>query len=246
MTFVEWLRGQSKLEERNELPYVGLFVHGKWMAANFGSGPPDPAGFAAYLVLEDIPAVDRDRLIEQLVVAEATWRTDEMTANPPPPDSTDGMSMEAPALPRLKCGFRDLNGDRCPAYAVEGSVRCTDHGGGITDPTIRGSLLLLAYAQMVHGTKTAVSTLIDVMDNSKNDLARVNAAKEMLDRAGLGVEGGHVQVSAASDGATDTREAQLDRIKAHLDSVRERMLPPAPPDDDEIVDAEIVEDDHAA
>lgn len=251
MTFVEWLHGQASLEDRDTLPYAGLFVHGPWFAQALGEHPPDPAAFSAYLsaLCDPLPsAAEREDLLKQLVIAEATWRTDDMVVNPPtadgsdePPD-TSGMTVEARPLPRIKCGFRDLDGTRCPAYAVEGSVRCTDHGGGITDPAVRGSLLLLAYAQMVYGSKTAVSTLIDVMEHSKNDLARVNAAKEMLDRAGLGVDAGHVQVTAASDGATDTREAQLDRIKSHLDSVRERMLPPAPPSDDEIVDAEIVDE----
>jgi hypothetical protein len=246
-SFVEWLRAQAKSDPDREQVFSDLYVHGPYFVHALGENPPDPVAFKAHLALsEDPAAVPVDELLRQLVIADATWRTDTMTAedddDDDEPTPEPGTSLTASPLKSATCGFRDLDGTTCRSAAVDGAARCNAHGGGITDPGIRGSLLLLAYAQLVHGTKTAVSTLIDVMETSSNDLARVNAAKEMLDRAGLGVDTGTVHITAATESATDSREAQLERIRKHLDTTKARLLPPAPSDDD-IVDAELVDDD---
>lgn len=249
MTFLEWLRAQAKAdaESGTPQPFADLYTYGPYFARTLGANRPDPTAFKAHMDLEGVPDADQEELLKQLVLAEATWTTDALSiaaeeakkADPESPLATGGI-VKAPRLKAMTCGFRGLDGIQCRKTAVEGAARCTDHGGAITDPTVRGSLLLLAYAQMTNGTRTAVNTLIDVMESSTNDLARVNAAKELLDRAGLSVDQ-HVTVTA-STAATDTRADALDRIKQHLDTTRSRLLPPPPPDDDEIIDAEIVEE----
>jgi len=248
MTFLEWLRAQAKADAESSTPqpFADLYTYGPYFARTLGENRPDPAAFKAHLDLEAVPEPDQEELLKQLVLAEATWNTDalsiaveEAKAADPDPSKAMGGIVKAPKLKAMKCGFRGLDGVQCSKTAVEGAARCVDHGGAITDPTVRGSLLLLAYAQMTNGTRTAVDTLIDVMETSTNDLARVNAAKELLDRAGLSVDQ-HVTVTASS-AATDTRADALERIKQHLNTTRDRLLPPAP-DDDEIIDAEIVEE----
>lgn len=251
MTFIEWLHTQAKNDTEAGVmqPFSGLYEFGPYFARTIGHKKPDPIAFTAHLKLEEVSEDMQLELLRQLVIAEATWQTDDPEAFSRAPSYSDETEPEpvsttaiapAPALRPNICGFRDLDGTFCKDYAVDGAARCVAHGGGITDPSIRASLLLLAYAQLTKGTKTAVETLINVMETSTNDLARVNAAKELLDRAGLSVDQ-HVTVTQGA-AATDTRADALARIAAHLDLTKSRLLPP-PPDDDEIVDAEIVEDD---
>lgn len=251
MTFVEWLRAQAKGDPNSEQACAPLYAYGPYFVRTLGDDPPDPVAFKTHLVELDTPSVEQEALLRVLVIADATWRTDSLSDDPDDPsdDPDDDVAPPPTAaivpkpLKPVKCGFRDTDGKTCRAYAVDGAARCADHGGAITDPAVRGSLLLLAYAQLTKGTKTAVETLINVMETSSNDLARVTAAKELLDRAGLSVDQHHtVTVGHA---ATDTREDALQRIKAHLDTTKSRLLPPPPPSDDEIVDAEIVEADSA-
>ncbi len=243
LCFVEWFKAQAKSDPDDEQAFAGLYPYGPYFVTAFGKDAPDPRAFKVRMDLEG-PFEDdaQEDLLRQLVIADATWRTDMMVDEPEPTELIAGVEITPRTVKPFICGFRDLDGTQCRASAVPGAARCNDHGGAITDPGVRGSLLLLAYAQMVHGAKKAVDTLIDVMEGS-HELAKVQAAKELLDRAGLGVDQGHVTVTQASDNASDTRAEALDRMRQHLDSIKGRMLPAPPPDDDEIVDAELVEDE---
>lgn len=241
-SFVEWLRAQAKSDPDREQAFAGLYEHGPYLASSLGTKPPDPAAFKAYLSLLDppLPEAVQEDLLRQLVIADATWRTDTMDDIPadPPYAGTDVVLPPPKPIKPVICGYRGLDGVQCRDEAVPGAARCAAHGGAITDAGVRASLLLLAYAQMAQGTKKAVETLIDVMETSTNDLARVNAAKEMLDRAGLSVDQHHTVTHQTAGEAVDTREDALNRIRRHLDSTRARLLPPS---DDDIVDAEILE-----
>jgi hypothetical protein len=219
--FVDWLAGEARRDDHDSLDYSELFEFGSYFRGSLGDEPPDPPTFKVFLDLEGHAEGWITELLRQLVVAEATWRA-----------NTAGELLQ---VKPSKCGFRGLDGVECPRRSVLGTPRCEDHGGAITDPAVRGSLLLLAYAQMVEGTAKAVTTLIDVMDSSKNDLARVQAAKEMLDRAGLTPE----QTAQATAIQVETQNDQLERVKRRLDTVRVRLLPPS---DDDIIEAEIIEE----
>ena len=219
--FVDWLADEARREDRIELDYSDLFDFGGYFRKSLGEEPPDPPTFKVFLDMEEHPPDWINELLRQLVVAEATWRAT--------------VAGELLQVKPTTCGFRDTDGNGCRKRSVPGASRCDEHGGAITDPQVRGSLLLLAYAQMVQGTSTAVTTLIDVMENSKNDLARVQAAKEMLDRSGLTPE----QTSAATAIQVDSQSDTLDRVKRRLDTIRGRLMPPS---DDDIIDAEVIEE----
>jgi hypothetical protein len=71
---------------------------------------------------------------------------------------------------------------------------------------------MTSYLQLVEATGTAVETLVDVAIRSKNDLARVAAAKEILDRAGLTPE---LQVSVKFE--SEGRDERIGKLKDKLD-----------------------------
>lgn len=223
--FVDWLATEGRREDRIELDYSDLFDFGGYFRTTLGDEPPDPSTFQTFLKLQGHAPDWCAELLRQLVVAEATWRA-----------HTAGELLQ---VKPVRCGFRGTDGVECPKKSVPGASRCVDHGGAITDPAVRGSLLLLAYAQMVEGSAKAVQTLIDVMDGSGNDLAKVQAAKELLDRAGLTPE----MTAQATAIQVETQSDQLDRVKRRLDTVRLRLMPPS---DDDIVEAEIIEETEAA
>ena len=219
--FVDWLASEARRDDTIELDYSDLLEFGAYFRTSLGEEPPDPPTFKAFLDLEGHAVDWVAELLRQLVVAEATWRAT--------------VAGELLQVKPTTCGFRSTDGVECRKRSVPGASRCGDHGGAITDPAVRGSLLLLAYAQMVEGTAKAVTTLIDVMDSSKNDLARVQAAKELLDRAGLTPE----QTAQATAIQVETQSDAKERVMRRLDTVRARLMPPS---DDDIVEAEIIEE----
>jgi hypothetical protein len=132
-----------------------------------------------------------NKLLESLAKAEAEWRAEIISK-----DRSKGAVMAiahphgenlSSRLPQADdvCGFRFRAGRRCNQMVVPGSPRCVKHGGALVDAEVRRAFLLSAYSAVVEATEDAVDVLIDVAKNGRNELARVAAAKEILDRAGL-------------------------------------------------------------
>lgn len=227
--YIRWLHAEASDDADRDGHFASLYQFGPYLSQTFGDAEPDLAAFSSYLERNDYQADAIERLCGCLALSIATWRTDTSeVANP-----------EAVEVRQPPCGYRGVDGARCSVPSVPGAARCIAHGGAITDPQVRASMLLIAYANMVTGSDTAVHTLINVMEHSTNDLARVQAAKEMLDRAGLTAE---QRIQITSDEASTSRSDVLERVRAILDSTKERLVPPQiEPDDDEIIDAELVE-----
>lgn len=100
----------------------------------------------------------------------------------------------------------------CRKTAVLGGDRCEKHGGAWLDPETRQAMLMASYERIVEATDIAVGTLIDVMENSRRDDARVAAAREILDRGGIRAgEEIHLHVHDA-----EVVESAVDIIKARL------------------------------
>lgn len=192
-----------------------------------------------------------EKLIELLLKAEAEWRIDKATHK----SARKALSIEkskSPVTPEIRCGFKFKSGSTCTSFAIPGSPRCEKHGGALLDPITRQSMLMVAYARLIEGSETAVSTLIEVCESSRSDMARVQAAKEILDRAGLTPE---VRISVTTE---DTSEARIERLQDQLNKTKERLIATHTPDspagdavakalaeaaDQDLVDAEIVDDE---
>jgi hypothetical protein len=118
------------------------------------------------------------------------------------------------------CGYRNHRGEGCTAEAVPGAGRCGRHGGAITDPEVRRSFLLVAFAKVIDGSRVAVDALLDVAENGRSEMARVQAAKEILDRAGV-QQDQHVHIHRPEEDASE--DELLDSLRLRLAETKSRL-----------------------
>jgi hypothetical protein len=232
-TFIEWLHAQALADSGKRMPYSALYEIGAEVELLVGDH------FDMLAICENLREFHEDpedieRYTQALALAEATYRVDLLCY--------EGKSMELEKVDddgdeTVICGYRPTSGSGCTNVAVEGFGRCEEHGGGITDPDVRRSLLLVSYAKILEGSSTAVEALINIVEHSRSDMARVGAAKELLDRAGL-VQDQHVQIHTSP---TDSDEYDpMADLRSRLNEARERLqltsIPVRSSDADEDVD----------
>jgi hypothetical protein len=193
-TFKEWLAafdtGDDAVHEFYEL--IGLLA-------------PAPSDYAFKEYVKLIP----DKKLDLFLRAEAAWKT-EMAAHSATRKSL-GLETVTPeqhlARTVFNCLYRDRTGEMCGREVVPGVDRCVKHGGALVDPEVRRNILLSAYATIVEGSQKAVDALLDVVENGRSEMARVQAAKELLDRAGLTADTTiNVRISAEIDAGSILRE----------------------------------------
>lgn len=266
LSFVRWLHAQAKGDAAREMPYARIYQWGKHIHEAIGAdGRFEGEWIATELARQ---GADADALAA-LVAAEAAWRVDTLVERAEDQGIDLGMPTESEtetskaletADPKVLCGFRNHRGEGCTNAAIPGAGRCGTHGGSITDPEVRRSFLLVAFAKMFDGARVAVETLLDVAENSNNDMARVKAAQELLDRVGV-QQDQHVHIHAQE---MDTSEDELvnalrnrmletkNRLRLTAIEVAESEYVPVPNadheplalrrgSDDDIIDADIVE-----
>lgn len=234
LSFVRWLHKVCLEDEDRSRPYAGVYALGPKIESTIGIDGEFDMDRLSVMIRERFPE-DSDERLADLIRAEAHWRMETLEAG----DPGEAVGLE---LAGATCGHRDLAGMECGVAAVPGSVRCVEHGGTVLDASVRRSMLLIAYAKMLHGSKIAVDALMDVAEHSNNDLARVHAAREILDRVGIVHENGAHQGSV-EDGS-ESQDEMVASLKRQLGSARDRLQLVAVPSgdpDDEPVDAEIVE-----
>jgi hypothetical protein len=266
-SFVRWLHAQVKGDSAREMPYARIYQWGKHIHEIIGvDGRFDAEQIANELARQGANVDD----LAALVSAEAAWRVDALVNSAdaagislePSADTEAEVSkaLESPDA-TVMCGYRDHRGHGCTHPAVPGAGRCARHGGAITDPEVRRSFLLVAFAKVLDGSRVAVEALLDVAENGQSEMARVQAAKELLDRAGV-QQDQHVHIHQPGEDASedDLLDELRRRILVSRDRLRIQAIPSTtgedefefnaegPPqllpgsDDDVIVDAEVMED----
>lgn len=273
VSFVRWLHAQAKSDTERQMPYAAIYRWGPNIQEILGI---DGKYFAEHtaLALSQQGADAED--LSALASAEAAWRVDSVIERA----ESAGVSLsdESPELPvsqevgqavesaeaKVLCGYRNHRGEGCTSEAVPGAGRCGKHGGAITDPEVRRSFLLIAFAKVIDGSRVAVDALLDVAENGRSEMARVQAAKELLDRAGV-QQDQHVHIHRPEEDKSE--DDLLDELRRRLLTTTDRLrivaIPatsedstsayttmPAPAaipvrtgSDDDIIDATIVEDD---
>lgn len=271
--FVRWLHAQAKADTDRVMPYAAIYRWGPNIHAILG---PDGRFDSEWVALQlSQEGADGDALAA-LVSAEAAWRVDSLvenaeTAGVPlnvPDDNEEIVSPETSkeldkSSTKILCGYRNHRGEGCTKQAVEGAGRCAGHGGAITDPEVRRSFMLVAFSKVIDGSRVAVDALLDVAENGRSEMARVQAAKELLDRAGV-QQDQHVHIHKPDEDASE--DELLEAIRGRLSETKNRLrlrAIEAPTEsaepasytsnpqphfelshyngDDEIIDAEIVE-----
>ena len=240
VTFVRWLHSVALSDADRTSPYADIYPLGPLIETAIGLDGEfdlDTLSIALRKRYNDDAVAEH---LANLVRAEAAWRLHNAGI------SEESTVLGAPIeLAAVVCTHRELNGRPCKDPAVPGATRCLKHGGAILDPDIRRSLLLTAYSRMLTASDIAVEALIDVAENSNSSLARVGAAKEILDRVGLIYDGG---AHAPTEAKAVDQDELLDELVTRLSSVRDRLQLVSVPksDDDDVIDAHIVGDDEDA
>lgn len=271
--FVRWLHAQAKMDSDRVMPYAAIYKWGPNIHSILG---PDGKFDAEWVALQLSQEGADGNALAALVSAEAAWRVDSLVENaetagvnltPSGSDEaviSDEMGAELDKNSTvIRCGYRNHRGEGCPQEAVPGAGRCGRHGGAITDPEVRRSFLLVAFAKVIDGASIGVDALLDVAENGRSEMARVQAAKELLDRAGV-QQDQHVHIHKPEE---DTSESELvaairdqlaetkNRLRLHaIDTTsadptdRIPTMSNAPYElarnnDDEIIDAEVIETD---
>lgn len=264
LSFVRWLHAQKNADISRSMPYSRIYRWGKHIHELLGpDGRFDSEHVALELSRQGADAED----LAALVSAEAFWRVDTVVDQAESAGvsldaelSTKSPTEDALDVPDAKvlCGYRNHRGEGCVSEAVPGSGRCGKHGGSITDPEVRRSFLLVAFTKIFDGSRVAVEALLDVAENGRSEMARVQAAKELLDRAGV-QQDQHVHIHRPEEDRSE--DELLEAIKGRLLETKSRLRLTAievsyapdpdvdesapalmPGSDDDIVDADIVED----
>ena len=233
--FKHWCREQHGLGNPQELEWIDRF----WKC---GVRWPNNYDVDAYLERAEAAFPDMaEEVMAALMKAEARWRADLAVSHSTAAHagiSPHGLANKLDfhqGQADDRCGFHSRDGRRCKYHVVPGSNRCVEHGGALVDADTRRAVLMSSYLQLVHHASTAVECLVDVAQHSKNDQARVMAAKEILDRAGLTPDLNiNVNVSGASASPASKLQARLDEIAERLGRSGIQL------DDDDIIDAEEV------
>lgn len=156
-------------------------------------------------------------LTELLLSAEAQWRVDHVAHSRS--RAALGLTTPRPKKVVLKCDHKFRSGRICGKRCVPGSSRCDDHGGALIDPEARRSILISAYTKLVEGSDVAVTALIQVAEHGRSEIARVQAAKEILDRVGMAPE---LHLTISSDDAEGG--SRLESLRDRLLETRERII----------------------
>jgi hypothetical protein len=225
--FLAWLEDKAAADADAMGPFSPLYF--------MTSAPGFPMSYSFDAYSDTVRSISGDtdetvELIELLLVAEAEWRVDALAKTKsraalgllPSGRGVTGLPGDPKRKARppvLKCEFTRRDGSRCGRHVVPGSPRCDDHGGALVSPEVRMSILVSAYTKLVEGADTAVAALISVAATGTNELARVQAAKEILDRVGMGAEQTITIKTAEED--TDSR---LEAARDKLNDVRERII----------------------
>jgi len=190
--------------------------------------------------------LNRQDLMSDLLEAESAWKIYKTGIE----SARKALGMGngyTPAIPIVvvPCGFKDRYLVPCGKDSVPGAVRCEEHGGEWIDPHIRQSYLLSAYARLVEASDDAVDALVDVAVNGKREDARVMAAREILDRAGIrpGVDINIHISGVGSESQTHELAKRLDKIQKNLQAaalIEAKLEADKAEAEAAIVDAEIV------
>jgi hypothetical protein len=114
-----------------------------------------------------------------------------------------------PLTPMVNCTYVAASGQQCLRLSVAGSVRCDIHGGTLLDAEEVRRYVRAGRDRLMMASAAAVDTIIDLMQNSVNDVVRLKAAEVVLDRAG-------VRADEADAGPGQTAQSPADELKERM------------------------------
>lgn len=229
-SFVRWLHRVCIEDSGRKRTYADVYALGPQIESCLGIEGEFNLPRLSVMLREKFPEAVATKHLDTIVVAEAAWRLER--AGLAEPDSTP-----------TQCAHTGLDGVQCRNPPAPGAARCIDHGGAVLDPSVRRSMLISSYSKMMDAGDTAVEALVEIAEHSKSALARVYAAREILDRIGLVHEGGAHQADD-TDNSAENQDALMAEMREQMATARSRLALQAVPiedSDSEVVDAELVD-----
>jgi hypothetical protein len=180
--------------------------------------------------------------------------------NKPRPNTAEGQNSVIPLgwkptrsqpVPVVRCVQIKRNGERCKRWSLRGYDKCLRHAGPgarMADGNVRQyaeAVIEAGRLRLIDDSDEAIDTLHDLIQPGSGEGIRLKAATEILDRAGI--RGGY-EVKSEQEIIVSGAEAIRDRLSklasgaAAVDDMRNRRTA-ADDDPDDIVDAELVEDE---
>ena len=105
----------------------------------------------------------------------------------------------------MKCSAHTSAGAECKAQAIRGATVCRVHGG--MAPQVRNA----ARARILEALDPAAAELVRIALNAKSEQVRVQAIKELFERAGFG-EPKRMDITLTDD----VLDAEIARLTAEL------------------------------
>jgi hypothetical protein len=154
----------------------------------------------------------------------------------------------AEPVPVVRCTAVKKNGDRCKQWSLRGTTICYAHGGRLNNVQEHAAAVVEgAKLRLIGLTDLAIDQLEDLVRNGSAEKIRLDAARDILDRAGAK---GAVEINVE---VTQT-ETAADRVRAKLLETARRLekageknyqshIENADIDSEDIVDALIEDED---
>lgn len=123
-------------------------------------------------------------------------------------------------VPVVRCTAIKKDGERCRRFSLRGATVCIKHGGQLPNVQEHARAVVEAAKLRIYGlSDEAIDVIYDLMQNSSADKIRLDAAKDLLDRAN--VKGPQeVEVTVRSE------ESPADKIRRRLAETKERLNAP--------------------
>lgn len=144
-------------------------------------------------------------------------------------------------VPVIRCTTIKANGERCKRWSLRGAQVCPAHGGRLPNVAEHAKATVeAARMRIVDMSDQAVDVLADLMTNATAEKIRLDAARDVLDRAGVK---GAVEIDitvAQTESAADRARAKIEEVSVRLAAEAARAQAQ---EDEDIQDAEIEEDE---
>jgi hypothetical protein len=139
-------------------------------------------------------------------------------------------------VPVVRCTAIRANGERCKRWSLRGTTTCIKHGGQL--PVVQdhaNAVVEAARLRLVGLTDLAIDQIEDLMQNATGEGIRLKAAQDVLDRSGVK---GAVEI----DVTVKQEETAAERVRERLAEISARIIKQDEPKQEDVVDAELIED----
>lgn len=149
----------------------------------------------------------------------------------------------AEPVPVIRCTAVKANGERCKRWSLRGAKVCPSHGGRL--PSVRehaAATVEAARLRIIDLSDEAVDVISDLMLNATADKIRLDAARDLLDRAGIK---GAVEIDVTVEQVASPAERARQKIEETAARLAAQQLKAeeARREEDDVVDAELEDED---